>query len=182
MLCTLGFGWNPRKAIPDTPVRYLPDFLLYASPDIADAAFQSKNFYADCFALLEAKRWGINLSREGAKTKERSPQTQIRDYLSEASGLSWGILTNGGQWRLTCKRDRASSFFEFDLEQVLLAADQPELSAQARKDFHLFYALFRRTAFERDANEQTRSIRSAKKPSNSKPMSSAACAFKSSTA
>ncbi len=65
--------------------------------------------------------------------------------------MTWGILTNGGQWRLTCKRDRASSFFEFDLERVLLAALSPETEADARQDFQLFYALFRRAAFERDA-------------------------------
>jgi hypothetical protein len=150
LLARLGFGVNPRKAIPGAASRLLPDFLLYASPAVAQSAFHSKEFYGDCLALLEAKRWAVNLSREGAKSKERSPQTQIRDYLSETPALFWGLLTNGGQWRLTCKRDRAGSFFEFDLARVLSAAQVPETEAWARRNFHLFYALFRRAAFERD--------------------------------
>ena len=152
LLDRLGFGRNARKAIPGIPTHRLPDFLLYASQPLAQAAFLSKSFYPDCLGLLEAKRWGVNLSREGTKSKERSPQTQLRDYLSETPALFWGILTNGGQWRLVCKRDRASAFFEFDLERVLLAAQAPETEDQARQDFRLFYALFRRAAFERDAD------------------------------
>ncbi len=148
----LGFGWNARKAIPGIPAHRLPDFLLYAAPALAEAAFQSKQFYADCLGLLEAKKWSVNLSREGTKSKERSPQTQIRDYLSETPAQAWGILTSGGKWRLVCKGDRASAFFEFDLERVLAAAQSPETEAGARQDFRLFYALFRRAAFERDAD------------------------------
>lgn len=149
LLKALGFGWNNRKAIPQAGTVALPDYLVYASPALAEAAFQSKHFYADCVGLLEAKKWSVNLSREGSKSKARSPQMQLRDYLGEAQGLTWGILTNGAQWRLTCKRDRAGSFFEFDLERVLLAAQSTDTLAQAREDFRLFYALFRRAAFER---------------------------------
>jgi len=145
----LGFGRQPRKAIPGIDKQRLPDFLLYASPALAAAAFQSKDYYADCLALLEAKKWSVNLSREGTKSKERSPQTQLRDYLSEAPSLSWGILTSGGVWRLQCKRDRASAFFEFDLGRVLGAAQTPEGVDEAKLEFRLFYALFRRAAFER---------------------------------
>ena len=100
LLDRLGFGRNARKAIPGIPTHRLPDFLLYASQPLAQAAFLSKSFYPDCLGLLEAKRWGVNLSREGTKSKERSPQTQLRDYLSETPALFWGILTHGGQ--LTC--------------------------------------------------------------------------------
>lgn len=96
LLERLGFGWNTRKKIPGAASLHLPDYLLYASLELAETAFQSKQYYPDCLALLEAKRWGVHLSREGAKTKERSPQTQLRDYLSEAVTLNWGILTNGG--------------------------------------------------------------------------------------
>ena len=149
LLEKLGFGSNPRKAIPGTPALLLPDFLLYASPALAEAAFQSKNFYPDCLALLEAKKWNVNLSRENSKSKERSPQLQIRDYLGHTTSQTWGVLTNGGKWRLTCKHDRASAFFEFDLERVLQAALVPETRMQARQEFRLFHALFRRAAFER---------------------------------
>ncbi len=145
----LSFGKQPRKAIPGIDKHRLPDFLLYASPALATAAFQSKDYYADCLTLLEAKKWSVNLSREGTKSKERSPQTQLRDYLSETPTLNWGILTSGGVWRLLCKRDRASAFFEFDLERVLLSAQTPAGEAGAREEFRLFYALFRRAAFER---------------------------------
>ena len=149
LLDKLGFGWNPRKAIPGIAAKMLPDFLLYGSSALANTAFQNKEFYPSCLALLEAKKWSVQLSREGSHSKERSPQMQLRDYLGETPSITWGILTNGGRWRLTCKADRASSFFEFDLARVLVMARTADTEAEARRDFRLFYALFRRAAFER---------------------------------
>ena len=143
----LGFGVNTRKAIPQASSLLLPDYLLYASPALAQAAFLGGKgaYYGQCVGLLEAKKWGLNLSQEGGRGAKKSPHMQIRDYLSESPGLVWGILTNGALWRLYCRHDRASSYFEFDLARVLLSEDE----AAARRQFRLFYALFRRAAWER---------------------------------
>src|SRR5205823_2614055 len=109
LLTLLGFGVSHRRSIPEAARRSLPDYLLYASPAIADAAFHTgtrAGYYADCLGLLEAKRWGLNLSQEGKDSggkPQRSPHYQIRDYLSESERLQWGILTNGAEWRLYCR-------------------------------------------------------------------------------
>jgi hypothetical protein len=152
MLQLLGFGFGNRRAIPFVTGRFLPDYLLYADPALADAAFHSgarDGFYADALGILEAKRWGHNLSEDASGTgkaaRGRSPHHQIRDYLAETDRLAWGILTNGARWRLYCKHDRASSYFEFDLEAALSLPDRDA----AREHLRLFLALFRRAAFER---------------------------------
>lgn len=149
LLEAIGYGANNRKAIPDADARRVPDYLLYAKPTDAHSAFEAGAYYTDCIALLEAKRWGRNLSEEssgkGAAPRGRSPHYQIRDYLTESASIQWGILTNGKEWRLYCKRDRASAYFAFDLKQVLSDEDE----ARARADFRFFHALFRRAAFER---------------------------------
>ncbi len=157
MLRLLGFGYSNRRIIPGAELRLLPDYLLYTSPEIANIAFQKgtpEGYYAECLAILEAKRWNHNLSEEasgrGNAPRGRSPHYQIRDYLAETERLVWGILTNGAKWRLYCKRDRASSFFEFDLESILTQDRSSEDEVGARRQFRLFYALFRRAAFDRN--------------------------------
>jgi hypothetical protein len=156
MLRLLGFGFSNRKSIPRALQQLLPDYLLYVSQEVAEAAFHQGTrevYYADCLALLEGKRWGHNLSEDssgkGKAPRGRSPHYQIRDYLSESDQLVWGILTNGAKWRLYCKRDRASSFFEFDLEAALTHEDTPEAETRARRQFRVFHALFRREASAR---------------------------------
>jgi hypothetical protein len=155
----LGFGYSNRRSISQGIQRMVPDYLLYASKEAADTAFQQgtrEAYYADSIAILEAKRWGHNLSEDasgkGSAPRGRSPHYQIRDYLSESDRLVWGILTNGSRWRLYCKKDRASSFFEFNLESVLLQNTNPEDDERARNMFRVFYALFRRDAFLREPN------------------------------
>ena len=149
----LGFGYANRKRLPDLINSRLPDYVLFEAAAAADAAFESGNYYAEALAILEAKRWGKNLSEDasgkGKAPKGRSPHYQIRDYLSESDRLVWGILTNGEKWRLYCRRDRASSYFEFDLGRVLAADQTPEEESRARFDFRVFLALFRRSAFLR---------------------------------
>ncbi|MBI3911208.1 MAG: N-6 DNA methylase [Armatimonadetes bacterium] len=152
LLQRLGFGFTHRRPIPDQ--RMSPDYLLYATQEAVDAAFEKgtrEAYYAECLGILEAKRWGHNLSEEasgkGKAARGRSPHYQIRDYLTESDRLAWGVLTNGAKWRLYCREERASSFFEFDLARVLKQEGMTE--AEARHQFRLFYALFRRAAFER---------------------------------
>ncbi|MBI4741300.1 MAG: restriction endonuclease, partial [Betaproteobacteria bacterium] len=114
----------------------VPDFLLFAAPenkiralDVGDAERARHGV-----ALLEAKRWlrPLDRSEEGgtnATRKQRdfgAPSSQMLRYLSRADVMSdraikWGILTNGGTWRLYWQdaRSRAEEFFEIDLAALL---------------------------------------------------------------
>ena len=78
--------------------------------------------------------------------KSGTPHGQILRYLSTADSVAedrirWGILTNGGAWRLYDHRarPRASGYFEADLAQLLRPGNEHGL--------RLFYLLFRRDSF-----------------------------------
>ena len=75
-----------------------------------------------------------------------TPHGQILRYLSTAETVTdgrirWGILTNGGVWRLYDyrARPRASGYYEADLADVLEPANEDAL--------RVFHLLFRRASF-----------------------------------
>nr|WP_309685921.1 N-6 DNA methylase [Armatimonas sp.] len=142
VLEALGFGVQKRRMVPGATSKLFPDFLLYASRDESEAAFQTGQHYTGCIGILEAKRWGVGLQQAATK-KERSPHLQLRDYLNERPELNWGIATNGGEWRLYCRAAAASHFFGVDLAKALETED-----TQA---FRLFYTLFRCVVFAHKA-------------------------------
>ena len=90
--------------------------------------------------LLEAKKVNHPLSQI-SKHQQRYPQLQIRDYLSEAQILAWGILTNGNEWRLYCRDAKPSHFFSLNFAVAI----------QSLENFKYFVALFTPAAFVRDA-------------------------------
>ena len=125
--------------------------------------------YRDAAAVAESKRFGRRLdargslesvatgaiqaamldvpaAKAGTSRREPAPHGQMLRYLATADSvtdgrLRWGILTNGGVWRLYDQRarPRASSYFEVDLAEIL----QPG-KPDALRTFHL---LFRRDSF-----------------------------------
>ncbi|MFO8007857.1 MAG: hypothetical protein R6V05_08985 [Candidatus Brocadiia bacterium] len=102
-------------------------------------------------ALGEAKYWQRPLqqgkagdAREAEPERNRSPHFQMVDYL-RAADASWGILTNGAQWRLYRVGSSEVLYYEADL-QAILSADGP----QRQSDFKRFHLFFRRDAFAPD--------------------------------
>lgn len=115
--------------------------------------------------IVEAKRWGRLLDREGSAKDTGVPSSQMLRYLRRVEDLGqgklrWGMLTNGGQWRLYFQGavSVAEDFFEIDLPAVLgfrdldlidrqsLAIADPE---QARAHaLRLFILFFGRAAFQ----------------------------------
>jgi hypothetical protein len=147
----LGYGFLPRRQIPDTIRRQYPDFLLFDSQDRADSTFASGGDpYADSLALLEAKKWALPL--DVPKGREKSPHQQTRDYLADSpEGMTWALLSSGREWRLYQRHDRASTYFSFDLGPVLdFPPDDPAAEAAAFETFRIFHALFRRAALVPD--------------------------------
>ena len=129
----------------------IPDHLLFADADSkvkAAGRANSQDRYQDALLIEESKRSGLPLdSRDLAdKVQNGTPHGQILRYLSTAETVSdgrirWGILTNGGVWRLYDHRarPRASAYYEADLQTMLAGDDDAGLMT--------FFLLFRRDAF-----------------------------------
>ena len=129
----------------------IPDHLLFADNESKARAAgrgSSQERYLDALLIEESKRSGLPLdSRDPAdRVQTSTPHGQVLRYLSTADTVSdgrirWGILTNGGVWRLYDHRarPRATGYFEADLAAMLESGDEDGLL--------LFYLLFRRDSF-----------------------------------
>ena len=129
----------------------IPDHLLFADTESKARAAgrnDSEERYRDALLIEESKRFGLPLDTREATGKARAgtPHGQIRRYLSTADSvtdgrLRWGILTNGGVWRLYDHRarPRASGYYEADLAALLRPGNEDALRT--------FYLLFRRDSF-----------------------------------
>ena len=89
-----------------------------------------------------------------------TPHGQILRYLSTAESASenrirWGILTNGGVWRLYDyrSRPRASGYFEADLKTLLDPGSEDGL--------RVFHLLFRRDSFTLEKGATTTFLEAA---------------------
>ena len=130
-----------------------PDYAFFASESILNTAqshINTNQFFTTALAVGDAKAWSRNLDRKaqggGDPFTNQNPSYQIDCYLRDAR-KDWGILTNGGQWRLYHRRTsyRLDSFYEVDLAALL--SENGDLDA-----FRYFYNLFRRDAFIPDAS------------------------------
>ena len=108
----------------------VPDGLLFrndAAKAQANKTPEEWRRYEFGLAVVESKRWNRPLDRRsGQRGEETAPSTQMLRYLRRVEDLTtgklrWGILTNGGRWRLYYQgaRSVAENFFEIDLAQVL---------------------------------------------------------------
>ena len=128
----------------------IPDHLLFADAASKDRAAVSPaaERYRHAAVVEESKRFGLPLDSRDTddKVQAASPHGQILRYLATADDASdgeirWGILTNGGVWRLYDyrARPRASGYYEADLGAMLDSGDDAGL--------RLFHLLFRRSSF-----------------------------------
>ena len=129
----------------------IPDQLLFADRESAmRAAARNKpdNRFRDALAVQESKRFGraLDARDQDGQTKPGTPHGQILRYLSTAEIVSdnrirWGILTNGGVWRLYDyrARPRASGYFEAELPELLEPGNEGRL--------RLFQLLLHRDSF-----------------------------------
>ncbi len=111
----------------------VPDGLLFGSAEAkAQANLNPEQWrrYGLGLAIVESKRWDRPLDRRASTRKgaeeQGAPSTQMLRYLRRAEDFSagklrWGILTNGGRWRLYYQGAKSVSedFFELDLARVL---------------------------------------------------------------
>ena len=143
----------------------IPDHLLFAdaaAKQCAAAKRKPHDRYRDALVVEESKRFGLALDirDENDKTVSGTPHGQILRYLSTAEvesdgGIRWGILTNGGVWRLYDHRSRprASGYFEADLAELLEPGNEDGL--------RVFHLLFRRDSFTRQEGAKTTFLEAA---------------------
>ena len=141
----------------------VPDGLLFldaATKARANEFGEEWKRYEFGSALVESKRWNRPLDRcSGRRGEELAPSTQMLRYLRRVDditngNLRWGILTNGGRWRLYWQGARSVSeqFFELDLAGLLgvhgksLGLFAPDADDQLRW-LKIFVLIFRREAF-----------------------------------
>jgi hypothetical protein len=141
----------------------VPDGLLFADVGAraqADRFPEEWKRYQFGLAIVESKRWRRPLDRRsGKRGEELAPSTQMLRYLRRVDDLTtgnlcWGILTNGGKWRLYYSGARSVSeqFCELDLAAVLGIAGHGDglfkLDAGERRHaLRVFALVFRREAF-----------------------------------
>ena len=129
----------------------IPDLLLFPDVEAKERAIArdgAEERYRDAVVVEESKRFGLSLDARGqdGRRQATTPHAQIIRYLSTAeveseSRVRWGILTNGGVWRLYDyrARPRATGYFEANLGEILEFGDTDRLRT--------FYLLFRRDSF-----------------------------------
>ena len=134
----------------------VPDGLLFeddAAKRRANGLAREWRRYGFGLAIVESKRWLRPLDRRsGWSGEETAPSTQMLRYLRRvddltAGGLRWGILTNGGRWRLYWQGALSVSeqFLEIDLAAVLGPPGRDEglfaLDEAARRHWLKVFAL-----------------------------------------
>ena len=129
----------------------IPDHLLFSDPEAKEKAVARPNpdaRFQDALLVQESKRFGLPMDSRNTDGKHRSrtPHGQILQYLSTAESrtdgdLHWGVLTDGGVWRLYDyrARPRSTAYFEANLGDMLRSGDEDGL--------RVFYLLFRRDSF-----------------------------------
>jgi len=159
-------GWDQAMRQQNLTVKGrddVPDGLLFADWDAkveADRFPEEWKRYQFGLAIVESKRWRRPLDRQsGMRGEELAPSTQMLRYLRRVDDLTtgnlrWGILTNGGRWRLYYSGARSVSeqFFELDLAAVLgiTGHDDGPFALdgdQRRHALRVFALVFRREAF-----------------------------------
>ena len=129
----------------------VPDLLLFSDAGAKARAVKKRNpttRYPDALVVEESKRFGLPLDVRDRddNVQVSSPHGQMLRYLSTSEiisdgSLRWGILTNGGTWRLydhRC-RPRASGYVEADVGELIRPTREDDL--------RVFHVLFRRASF-----------------------------------
>ncbi len=166
-------GWNQFMRQQNLTVKGrddVPDGLLFANEDAkkrADTNIEEWKRYQHGIAIVESKRWKRPLDRRSSKRgEELAPSSQMLRYLRRVDditkgNLRWGILTNGGRWRLYYQGARSVSeqFFEIDLAAVLGVEGHGDglfsLSDEERHHaIKIFFLIFRREAFLPSASDK----------------------------
>jgi hypothetical protein len=145
----LGFSYIPQT----TNNKRRPDYSLFTSQGDRTEAYSLQKdesaFYGKVKVIAEAKYWERSLSKVSAHDQpiygNENPSFQIVSYLI-GTGVDWGILTNGREWRLYYRQasSTATEFYQMDLVELLTNDDI--------ESFKYFWLFFRAKAFIKDTH------------------------------
>ena len=155
VLDILGFSNIPQVTTRGKGRAERPDYALFISESDRDSAYPLQSnetaFYARVSAIAEAKYWERALSKASANDqrdiyKNANPSFQITNYLT-GTGVDWGILTNGREWRLYYRlaSSTATEFYQVDLVELLESKDEDKL-----EKFKYFWLFFCGDSFVKD--------------------------------
>ncbi|WP_434685470.1 Eco57I restriction-modification methylase domain-containing protein [Pseudanabaena minima] len=155
VLDILGFSNIPQVTTRGKGRAERPDYALFTSESDRDSAYPLQSnetaFYARVSAIAEAKYWERALSKASANDqrdiyKNANPSFQITNYLT-GTGVDWGILTNGREWRLYYRlaSSTATEFYQVDLVELLESQDEDKL-----EKFKYFWLFFCGDSFVKD--------------------------------
>jgi len=147
ILENIGFPFSNNLGLPETQQDLEPDYILYPDKETKERVIDGsrEERYRASVAILEAKKLNHPLSQI-SRHQQRYPHQQMRNYLNEAEVLTWGILTNGNEWRLYCRDTKPSHFFGINFE----------LAIQSLANSKFCVALFSPAAFVKDAQNKCR--------------------------
>ena len=148
----LGFSHIPQVTTRGKGRAQRPDYALFNHDRDRDSAYPLQDnetaFYQRVSAIAEAKYWERPLSKVSANDKRdiyknENPSFQIASYLT-GTGVDWGILTNGKEWRLYYRQasSTATEFYPVDLVEILESKDLEK--------FKYFWLFFRKEALIKD--------------------------------
>jgi len=148
----LGFSHIPQVTTRGKGRAQRPDYALFNHDRDRDSAYPLQEnetaFYQRVSAIVEAKYWERPLSKVSANDKRdiyknENPSFQIASYLT-GTGVDWGILTNGKEWRLYYRQASctATEFYPVDLVELLESKDLEK--------FKYFWLFFRKEALVKD--------------------------------
>ncbi len=148
----LGFSHIPQVTTRGKGRAQRPDYALFTNDRDRDSAYPLQEnetaFYNRVVAIAEAKYWERPLSKVSANDKRdiyknENPSFQIASYLT-GTGVDWGILTNGKEWRLYYRQasSTATEFYPVDLVELL--------ENQDLEKFKYFWLFFRKEALVKD--------------------------------
>ena len=155
VLDILGFSYIPQVTTRGKGRAERPDYGLFINDAERDGAYPLQDnetaFYERVRAIAEAKYWERPLSKVSTNDKRdiyknTNPSFQITSYLT-GTGVDWGILTNGREWRLYYRlaSSTATEFYQVDLVELLEGEDEDYLD-----QFKYFWLFFRSAAFIKD--------------------------------
>ncbi len=159
ILDRLGHVWEGQASIPGLKRNIKkPDFALFPDEMARQTAVPQQNtpqYVQNVLALVEAKKWTVNLSKKSGSRPifdDQNPMFQIDTYLT-LSGLTWGVVSNGRFWRLVHKNSSRTleTYFEIDLLAALEAPKENTALAVAT----FFWAFFNQRAFRPNAHGVT---------------------------
>jgi type I restriction-modification system DNA methylase subunit len=155
VLDILGFSNIPQVTTHGKGRAERPDYALFTSESDRNDAYPLQGnetaFYARVSAIAEAKYWERTLSKASANDqrdfyKNANPSFQITNYLV-GTGVDWGILTNGREWRLYYRlaSSTATEFYQVDLVELLDSQDEDKF-----EKFKYFWLFFCGDSFVKD--------------------------------